>query len=524
MTADTASSSSTNEYNEDINDKNDKNDSLTSFSRRGVQDQHANTVDGSDNDDGTILVSAKGNHSQDDHIVAIASSSRSVSCCSAVLQRLRANWKVLLLGQVVSLALASAGAAQATLHFSCGLSVPTLAMGLVYLGVFAIHMPILVSRRWHQWQCKILLRKHRRQRLPTQEDDCGDAADNGTDIENDEEATARPEATNNNSSNSNKLLLHASPLWYLLLAFVDVEANTIMILGFRYTTLTSVTLFDALAIPSAMFLSRCIFFRSTRRYKPLHYFGVVVCMIGVVLNVLQDYETDSASSISTAYPHKLRGDLCAITGGIMFGLNDVLTELTLSENGDTTEYMGMLGFYGVLISTVQTYFLERDAIRDFFPGNSKENGDDFGEIESPMEETCSPRNALFLLLAFVVVINFSYAGRSRFLVISEATFFNLSLLTGDLWSVAFSVVAERIVPRPLFFVALTAVLSGVIFYEMAPSPAVEKQQGRALKSKNSDYGDDDDGDDDGIVRNFNDDEVPEKYDDSEIELNDVVIT
>jgi solute carrier family 35 protein F1/2 len=70
----------------------------------------------------------------------------------------------------------------------------------------------------------------------------------------------------------------------------------------------------------------------------------------------------------------------------------------------------------------------------------------------------------------------SYAGGSRFLMISEATFFNLSLLTGDLWSVTFSVFAERIVPRPLFFVALVFVLSGVVLYEMAPSPASEKEQ------------------------------------------------
>lgn len=67
-----------------------------------------------------------------------------------------------------------------------------------------------------------------------------------------------------------------------------------------------------------------------------------------------------------------------------------------------------------------------------------------------------------------------YIGASRFLIISEAAFFNLSLLTGDLWSVVFSVVAERIVPQPLFFAALASVLSGVVLYEMAPSPAPEK--------------------------------------------------
>jgi hypothetical protein len=36
--------------------------------------------------------------------------------------------------------------------------------------------------------------------------------------------------------------------------------------------------------------------------------------------------------------------------------------------------------------------------------------------------------------------------------------------------------AQHIMPRPLFFGALVFVLSGVVLYEMAPSPAEEKQQ------------------------------------------------
>lgn len=69
-----------------------------------------------------------------------------------------------------------------------------------------------------------------------------------------------------------------------------------------------------------------------------------------------------------------------------------------------------------------------------------------------------------------------YLGGSFFLQISEATFFNLSLLTGDLWSVAFSVIAEKIIPGVLFFVALMFILSGVVLYEMAPSPVLEDRE------------------------------------------------
>jgi hypothetical protein len=82
----------------------------------------------------------------------------------------------------------------------------------------------------------------------------------------------------------------------------------------------------------------------------------------------------------------------------------------------------------------------------------------------------------WLLFVFAGVSIISYCGASSFLLLSEAAFFNLSLLMGDLWLVVFSVVAERIVPHPLFFLALLFVLSGAVIYKMAPSPVLEDEE------------------------------------------------
>ncbi|MGK3738679.1 MAG: hypothetical protein ACI8RD_010237 [Bacillariaceae sp.] len=150
----------------------------------------------------------------------------------------------------------------------------------------------------------------------------------------------------------------------------------------------------------------------------------------------------------------------------------VLTEVTVTS-GDTTEYLGMIGLFGFCISFVQSLVLEQDDIRKFFGNKESDNGED--DIDSDSSVTmCSLPIGFLLLFSFVGVTMLSYIGASRFLIISEAAFFNLSLLTGDLWSVVFSVVAEWIVPQPLFFAALASVLSGVVLYEMAPSPAPEK--------------------------------------------------
>jgi solute carrier family 35 protein F1/2 len=200
-------------------------------------------------------------------------------------------------------------------------------------------------------------------------------------------------------------------------------------------------------------------------------------MVGIITNIMTDYESDVKDKESEEekrnYPHKLRGDLCAISGGILYGVNNVLTEVTVTKTGDNTEYLGMMGLLAFMIALTQSLLLEWDDILEFF-----------GEDEAH-SSSCSIRLGWWLYFVFVGVTILSYTGSSRFLIESEAAFFSLSLLTGDLWSVVFSIVAERIVPQPLFFFALIFVLSGVILYEMAPSPADDKHQGSQGETRNS---------------------------------------
>jgi solute carrier family 35 protein F1/2 len=223
------------------------------------------------------------------------------------------------------------------------------------------------------------------------------------------------------------------------------------VLAYRYTTITSITLFDALAIPSAMSLSYLFL---GRRFTAIHFVGVLVCMSGVAFNVLADYESGSSSD---TYPHKIWGDMLSIAGGIVYGANDVLAETAVRRFGGPTEFLSMTGLFGTLISVVQAAVLERADIVEFFSLGS-----------------CSVGTGLGLLTAYAFTCFLSYVGASRFLTISEATFLSLSFLTGDFWSLGFSIIAERIVPSPLFFVALTLTISGVVIYEIGPSTIVDE--------------------------------------------------
>lgn len=405
----------------------------------------------------------------------------SSSWCTCSWHYLVSHWKILLGGQILSFLLATAGAAQATLHMNCGLSAPTFTMSLVYF-FLSFHWVLIFWRRRHYHK-----QSQEQEHLQEEEEDC-------------------------HSSYWGFGLSLQRPFWqYLIIAFLDVQANAVTVLAYRYTTLTSVTLFDALAIPSAIVVSKLFL---GRQYTRVHLLGIILCMTGVICNVMQDYESDhehhhqqvqdptgqsnvNSSTISSAefasntttlgndpaseYPYKVRGDLLAITGGILFGVNDVLSEATMRHNGETAEYLGVMGLFAFAISLTQALVLEWQEILEFF-GRAADIGSDMGDDSG--HATCSLSTSWALLFVFVGVTVIGYMGGSNFLLISEAAFFNLSLLTGDLWSVAFSVVAERITPQPLFFGSLLFVMSGVILYEMAPSPVVEDNINRTYAASN----------------------------------------
>lgn len=266
--------------------------------------------------------------------------------------------------------------------------------------------------------------------------------------------------------------LQCNPLRYAAVAVTDVYANYTTILAFKYTTLTSVSLFDALAIPSAIIVSRFAF---GRRYNQVHLLGVIVCSIGIAINALQDYREDKALELSddaveseqeelleADYPHKSLGDTLAIIGGILFGIDNTLQEVAVRDWGSQLEYLGCMPFFATIISFLQMLILEREQILDFFQQSSES------------DDTCPQYVSLLLLLAFSVGVMLNYLGISAFLRISDAAFLNLSLLTGDAWAVLYSVYAEHIYPPGTFYVALIITVIGVLIYETAPSPVHDK--------------------------------------------------
>jgi drug/metabolite transporter (DMT)-like permease len=336
---------------------------------------------------------------------------------------LRAHLHILLFGQCISIVMATLWSTQSTLFLRCSLSVPSFSNSWVFL---------ILS-----WNLIPLYREGKRIK-----------ADSGL---------GQPPYWLLGGT----FPLRLSPWKYLGISLIGVQANYFMMLALKYTTLTSVALFDAFAIPSAMTLS---YLTLGRRYRWLHMIGATICLFGMTVNVITDYKSDEnkVSAVgktrtdgSEHYPDKVLGDALAIIGGILYGINDVFAERCVREWGGVHEYLGVMGLYGYFLSSIQALILERKAIQAFFHGGS-----------------CEFKVSLLLLVTYVCCQVVRKEALSRFLLISEAAFLNLSMLTSDLYTTIFSIFAQNILPRNFYFVGLTMVLSGIFVYELAPSPVV----------------------------------------------------
>ncbi|XP_077396558.1 solute carrier family 35 member F2-like isoform X2 [Festucalex cinctus] len=140
-------------------------------------------------------------------------------------------------------------------------------------------------------------------------------------------------------------------LQYSVLGLVDVEANYAVVKAYQYTTLTSIQLLDCFVIPVVMFLSWWLL---KTRYRPVHYVSVCICLLGVGAMVGADL---LAGRDQGSTSNMLLGDGLVLLSAALYGLSNVWQEYAV-KNRSRLEFLGMLGLFGTLISSVQMVVLE----------------------------------------------------------------------------------------------------------------------------------------------------------------------
>ena len=81
-----------------------------------------------------------------------------------------------------------------------------------------------------------------------------------------------------------------------------------------------------------------------------------------------------------------------------------------------------------------------------------------------------PAAAGFAWAGYTAALSSAYALTSWFLVTADAALFNLSLLTSDVYAVAFSFVLDGHLVSWMYFLAFAFTLGGLFLYHTAPSP------------------------------------------------------
>lgn len=236
----------------------------------------------------------------------------------------------------------------------------------------------------------------------------------------------------------------AKPWWrYLIWAFADVEANYLAVSAYRYTSVASVMLLDCFAIPCSMVLLRASL---GAQYTKTHVAACLICISGLGLTVLSDCLSRSADQHSAPAGTAWIGDLLILSAAAIYALSNVQQELLLKEGTSRCEALGMLGLWGSVINCSQAWILEG----------------------TQLVQVAWTWRLLGSILGFQFCLFGMYVMTSIFLQISDATVFNLSLLTSDVYSIIFSWQVQHRYISWMYGFAFATTLSGLVLYHTQP--------------------------------------------------------
>ena len=187
-----------------------------------------------------------------------------------------------------------------------------------------------------------------------------------------------------------------------------------------------------------------------KRYNRCHGLGVCLAVAGGLLTFRVDMK-----HLPNQHPDSLFGDGLAILAALLYGISDAAGEFW-SKHVDRKEYLGMLGFFGAIITASLCPLIELDAIRSLF-----------------LESENRP-SALTTMMIYIPLLVAYYVASSLFLVTADATLLNISLQSSNLWAIVFSVVAFREAPPIFFYAAMLLVVTGIFAYEVLGNNAASK--------------------------------------------------
>eukprot|EP00890_Picochlorum_soloecismus_P005590 jgi/Picsp_1/6031/NSC_03385-R1_solute carrier family 35 member f1 len=259
-------------------------------------------------------------------------------------------------------------------------------------------------------------------------------------------------AGNENSSSSK---FNKFNKWkFMLLALLDVEANFLIVLSFRYTSVTSVVLLNQFSIPMAAILT---WFAGLAKYSFGNMAGIACCLLGLVVLTSSDIFLRGNSDVDRSRgSNPLMGDSLALLAAMIYASANVFQELLL-ERASATDVLGNLGMYGAIISLVQGLLLE---------------------LKILAAATWS-LSIIGVFFAYSCVLFLFYSLVPKVLQRGGSTLLNLSLLSSNLWVVLsrlFLFGGLSLWDAIVFAVSFGLVSSGVALYSLCGRVKTEQHE------------------------------------------------
>ncbi|CAH0477631.1 unnamed protein product [Peronospora belbahrii] len=214
------------------------------------------------------------------------------------------------------------------------------------------------------------------------------------------------------------------PWWfYIILAIVDVEGNYFAVKAYNFANYATLSLILNMTVPFMTLF--CFVFLKTR-YSVRHYLGATIAL------------------------REVRGDMYALIAAAFYATSNVMVQAVgKTRNVDANiEVLGFLGFWASIVPLIQVFFLELSPIKAV---------DVTGRIYGYMA-------------GYVCVLFAFYTITSVFLRWAESLMFNLSLLTGPIFTVAVSYLLFDEGVNNWYWFALLLVYIRLICYRTASAP------------------------------------------------------
>ncbi|CAL8364628.1 unnamed protein product [Lota lota] len=227
---------------------------------------------------------------------------------------------------------------------------------------------------------------------------------------------------------------------YLLMGLTDVQANYAVVKAYQFTTLTSIQLLDCFVIPVLMVLS---WFLLKTRYRPVHFVAVSVCLVGVGAMVGADL---MAGRDQGSTSNVLLGDGLVLLSAGLYAMSNVGQEYAV-KNHSRVEFLGMIGFFGTIISGLQLAVLETSAV---------------GAIKWDIK-------IMVLFAVYALCMYALYSFMPTVVRLTSATAVNLSLLTADLFSLFCGLFLFHYTFSGLYIVSFVVITLGFIMFNAVPT-------------------------------------------------------